>query len=105
MNFKNAVAADINSVFLNPDEFAETHNVEGKDISIIIDNEKLTELKTKSQFASQITQAEMLIYVKNSDLGYVPAKDSMLEIDSNIYTVNMCTDSEGMLEIVLESNY
>lgn len=105
MNFKDAMAADIGNVFFNANEFAELHNVEGNDINIIIDNEKLTELKTKSQFASQITQAEMLIYVKSSDLGYVPANGSMLEIDSNVYTVNMVTDSEGMLEIVLESNH
>jgi len=43
--FKEQVANDIYNVFLNLDEFAEEHLIEGKTIPVVIDDDDLTEKK------------------------------------------------------------
>lgn len=43
--FKDMVARDLDAVFLNVDEFAELHMVEGKEIPVVMDDDRLTTLK------------------------------------------------------------
>ena len=35
--FKDMVAVDVKRIFLNPDEFAEKHNIDGKEILCVLD--------------------------------------------------------------------
>jgi len=41
MGFKDQVAADVDNVFFQTDEFAETAIVDGKPVPIVIDNDGL----------------------------------------------------------------
>lgn len=103
MSFKDMLANDLDNIFMNTEELADMKYVEGEIIPVIEDNERLTELKTRSQFAGQITRADKLIFIKLADLGYVPAIDSTFDYGEDTYRVNLVTESGGMLEIVLES--
>ena len=40
MSFKEDIESDINGVFLNLEEFAEKHRIEGQEITCILDNNK-----------------------------------------------------------------
>ena len=41
LSFKDCIAADIHQVFLNEDEFAEIHTVDGKPMRVILDDDGL----------------------------------------------------------------
>lgn len=43
MTFKELLKQDVSAVFLNPEEFGETHVVNGKEMVIVIDNYELSE--------------------------------------------------------------
>ena len=39
--FKDIVQADRKAIFLNLDEFGDTHTIDGKDMTIIVDNNEM----------------------------------------------------------------
>ena len=41
MTFKEQIQQDLDTVFLNLDEFAELRRVEGKQIPVVVDNDQL----------------------------------------------------------------
>ena len=43
-SLKDLIASDVDLVFFQLDDFAETHRVEGKEISIVIDNDQLAKI-------------------------------------------------------------
>lgn len=45
MTFKERIQQDLDTVFLNLDEFAELRRVEGKQIPVVVDNDQLVKLK------------------------------------------------------------
>ena len=42
-SFKDCVAADIHGVFLNNQEFASTHTIDGKEMDAVVDDDALLE--------------------------------------------------------------
>ena len=42
-SFKDLVAADISAVFLNGQEFADTHTIDGKPMTVVVDENELLE--------------------------------------------------------------
>lgn len=104
MNLQQMINNDLNVIF-NEDEFAQKHIVNGKDMVIVVDNGKLSELKAKSQYAESISTAEMLIIVRKSVFGNKPGIGSILTIDDDIYRVVMVEEQFCVFEITLEANY
>lgn len=50
--FKDIVRADVSRIFLNPEEFGETHSINGKEYKIVLDdNEEVERRITKGAFA------------------------------------------------------
>ena len=43
-SFKEQLEKDLDSVFFNMDEFAETHMIDGKEVPIVLDNDRIIEL-------------------------------------------------------------
>ena len=41
MNFRDAIAVDIDKIFFEPNEFAENVIIDGKSVPIILDNDAL----------------------------------------------------------------
>ncbi len=104
MNFKEIVSNDINNLFFNTNEFASIHLVNNKNMPVVIDSYKLDEIKNKAQYADEIGTAELLIYIKLSDLGYIPTKDNIIEFDKEIYRVLSASKTDIVLEIILGAN-
>lgn len=101
--FKEQLERDIDAIFLNPEEFGETHVIDGKEMTVVIDSHKLAELKAKAQYADAIYTASLLVFVKPKDLGYRPAVDSFLEVDGRDYRV-MQVSGELLYQLILEAN-
>lgn len=103
--FQDMIQEDI-SIFLNPEEFGELLELDGRRLPVLVDNEKLSELKNKAQYAEQIRTADMLLYVRASDLGYIPAQKAHIRIgkDRRTKRVSMVTETDGVLELILEDS-
>lgn len=103
LDFKASVQKDIETVLFNTREAAELRMVNGREIPIIIDYERLQELKAKSQYADGISTAELLVFVQRKDLEYRPGVGGIINIGDDIYRVTSVS-GDVVLEIVLEAN-
>ena len=92
--FKEQIAADISTTFLNCLEFADTHTVNGKEMAAVVDDNELLEGTYK---------ARRLVYVAKADFGPRPAQGVVLTLDGKAYKVKTCTEEAGVLAIELEA--
>lgn len=102
--FKDIIRADLN-IFMNLDEFATTHTVNGKKMAVTIDNNELIERAKKAKSNMDgIYVKSTLIYVKPKDFGQLPAVGSALNLDGKIFKVTDATNEDGLYSIHLEAN-
>jgi len=100
--FKDYLQQDLN-IFFNPDEFGEVHKINGRDLTVIVDNERLME-RTKKEFDG-ISIGELLYFVKASDYGERPTIGEAQKFDKRQMYVVDVRDSDGVYEIILSRNY
>lgn len=103
MSFKELLKQDVQKIFMNPDEFSEIHNVNGKNIPIQIDaNEQIEREKRQNQNSSGIYVNQKLIYVSANDYGKLPKQGSRVSIDGFLYLVTDAIDEGGIYTLTLE---
>ena len=102
MSFKDAIDADIVSVFLNEMEFADTHNVEGKDIVCVIDSDNMVKIKNSMYLGE--TQADMLLFAKQEDLPKNIKIGRYLSVDAKQMIVISSKKDMGMVTLGLAQN-
>jgi len=103
MKLRDYIYRDI-SVFLNTDEFADMHDIDGQMIEAIIDSDILKIYSNdKTEIYDGVYRGEVALYVKALDLGYRPVYGQIINVDGNVYTVKECADDMGMLLITLEA--
>ncbi len=103
--FKEMIQNDLKNVFLNPDEFGETHMVDGKEMTIIIDEIELVRREARIKtMAEGLHKKQLLIYVSAEDFGEEPLIGRMLDLDGSYYEVKDVANEAGMYSISLEVN-
>lgn len=104
--FKEQIATDISTTFLNCLEFADTHTVNGKEMAAVVDDNELLERDKAKIMAAQTEgtyKARRLVYVAKADFGPRPAQGVVLTLDGKAYKVKTCTEEAGVLAIELEA--
>ena len=105
MGFKDIVRADVHNIFLNLEEFADTHIVNGNEIPVLIDNNEQIERERRiNQNMDGIYTNQRLIYVAASDFGPLPKQGSLLTLDKRTFRVEDAIDEDGVYSITLEAN-
>ncbi len=103
-SFKQILAGDIKSTFLNLDEFGETHTINGREMTIIVDANEVEE-RGKKQFTHPtidgIYEDNILIYVSRKTFGKQPAHGQELKLDGKAYRIEDSRDEGGVLSITL----
>lgn len=99
MSFKEDIKSDINGVFLNLEEFAEKHRVEGKEIICILDNNKGQPKNDGSMY--DLAEADLVIIAKSIDLPARKEAGSVLNLDGRELTVNFWDEQNGITVISL----
>lgn len=99
--FKDIVELD-SQVFFNNDEFSSIHKINGNNISIVIDDDKLIE-KTQKDF-SGMSIGEILYYVNSKDFGELPEVDTPQNFDDRYMYVASAVENCGVYEIILRQN-
>lgn len=103
--FKDIIRADINNIFMNTDEFAGEHTVNGKKMPVTVDNNELIEREKKAKSNMDgIYVKSTLIYVKAKDFGALPQVGAALVLDGRTYRVTDATNEDGLFSIHLEAN-
>lgn len=105
MGFKDMVQEDVKNIFLDPEEFGELHIVDGREMTIIVDENELIEREKKNKtLAEGLHKKQLLIYVSAEDFGAEPLVNRLLELDGVYYTVTDVSSEMGMYAISLEDN-
>ncbi|MBY6931035.1 hypothetical protein FDC70_15225 [Clostridium botulinum] len=100
MSFKDIVQNDINSVFINIDEFGEKHYIDGIIKTVLVDNETLKERNQKEY--DGIIQADLLYFIKSKDLVNKIKVGELQRFDGAIYTVFDVKYDSGIYEVILQ---
>lgn len=102
MTFKEQIRQDLDTVFLNLDEFAELRRVEGKQIPVMVDNDQLVKLK-QGQILG-LVEADMLLMGKQEDFPEDMEPGRLLNIDGREMIVTNSGTDMGLIEVALRQN-
>lgn len=102
MNFKDQLQQDLDDVFLNVDDFAEIHRVEGREISVVVDNDQLNKLK-QGQILG-LVEADMLLMGRESDFPANLEPGRLLNVDGRELIVANSGKDLGLVEVALRQN-
>lgn len=106
VTFKESVKDDIQNVFFNLDEFAENHLINGKEILVVVDDDKMSEL-VESKFTplDRIYEKMILFYVQKEALEFIPKVNGSFFFDGEMYQVaDVSDDGFGVLTVTIGRN-
>jgi hypothetical protein len=103
MNFKEQIKKDVKNVFLNFSEFAETHNLNGKNVLCIIDTDDTKE-QIRSLQVDGVFINVLKIFVDSKDISPRPVEGQLFKVDGSLHLVKSVSDESGILKIEVEAN-
>ena len=109
MTFKEQIALDNTKVFMNFDEFAEMHLINGTEMLCLVDNNEMIDREKRYQYkrslyADGVYIKALLIYVKAEDFGPLPSTGRIVYFDKKSYIVSDAIDEDGIYSLYLEAN-
>lgn len=105
MSFKDQIKQDLSDVFLNLDEFADIHRIEGKEVPVVIDSDIMAKLsKIGDNRIHGMDEADMVIMGKASDLPENLDPGRLLNLDGREVIVITTTSEMGLVQIAVRQN-
>ena len=105
MSFKDQIKQDLSDVFLNLDEFADLHRIEGKEVPVVIDSDIMAKLsKIGDNRIHGMDEADMVIMGKASDLPENLDTGRLLNLDGREVIVVTTTSEMGLVQIAVRQN-
>jgi len=105
MGFKEQLLDDLDSVFFNPEEFAETHTINGVEVDIVVDNDKLAELYiSKETHTEELFTDAIMFYVRKKDLDFEPVPGQYMKYDGRGMLISDVKTDDESYTIVLGAN-
>ncbi|MCR4436165.1 MAG: hypothetical protein QHH06_10330 [Clostridiales bacterium] len=99
--FKDYINSDLSS-FFNPDEFAEIHTIEGRELLVVVDNDRLSQ-RTQKEYEG-IYVGDLLFFVSAADYGTRPKPGEVVRFDQVPYEVFDVKEGGGVYEIILKAS-
>lgn len=103
MGFKDMVAADLDCTFLNLMEFAETRDIDGRPMRVVVDDHSLVE-RGGAEYTEGIYSVKLLIYVSAAEYGARPKQGKLLTMDGRDYRIAKVEEDMGLYTFTLEAN-
>ena len=100
--FKDQVQKDIFGVFLNLDEFAETHRIAGKKLRCVFDDDALKKRQGGEELS--IAESSVMLYVKTADLGKRKQAGNTINIDGKEYVIDDWQEDMGGTTLTLHQH-
>lgn len=109
MTFKEQIALDNKNAFMNFDEFAEKHLINGEKMLCLVDGNEMIDREKRYQYkrslyADGVFIKELLIYVRAEDFGPLPAVGRVINFDKKSYIISDAVDEDGIYSLCLEAN-
>lgn len=105
MSFKDQIKQDLSDIFLNLDEFADLHRIEGKEVPVVIDSDIMAKLsKIGDNRIHGMDEADMVIMGKASDLPENLDPGRLLNLDGREVFVVTTTSEMGLVQIAVRQN-
>lgn len=105
MSFRDQIKQDLSDVFLNLDEFADLHRIEGKEVPVVIDSDIMAKLsKIGDNRIHGMDEADMVIMGKASDLPKNLDPGRLLNLDGREVIVVTTTSEMGLVQIAVRQN-
>lgn len=107
MTLKEIMKEDLDDVFFDLDEFAEIHDVNGKEMSVMIDGNELGERKKSDRAGKHydgLYTSMILMYVKAEEYGARPKVGSLIHLDGKAYKVIEAVEEGGVYSITMGAN-
>lgn len=105
MSFKDQIKQDLSDIFLNLDEFADLHRIEGKEVPVVIDSDIMAKLsKIGDNRIHGMGEADMVIMGKVSDLPENLDPGRLLNLDGREVIVVTTTSEMGLVQIAVRQN-
>lgn len=105
MSFKDQIKQDLSDIFLNLDEFADLHRIEGKEVPMVIDSDIMAKLsKIGDNRIHGMDEADMVIMGKASDLPENLDPGRLLNLDGREVIVVTTTSEMGLVQIAVRQN-
>lgn len=105
MSFKDQIKQDLSDIFLNLDEFADLHRIEGKEVPVVIDSDIMAKLsKIGDNRIHGMDEADMVIMGKASDLPENLDPGRLLNLDGREVIVVTTTLEMGLVQIAVRQN-
>lgn len=106
MSFKDQIKQDLSDIFLNLDEFADLHRIEGKEVPVVIDSDIMAKLsKIGDNRIHGMDEADMVIMGKASDLPENLDPGRLLNLDGREVIVVTTTSEMGLVQIAVRQNH
>lgn len=102
MDFKDAVAADIDNVFFNTKEFADTVNIDGNPVPIVTDNDMAQ--KIAETYAMALAEGEQFIFIKEKDMKRLPLPGHRLLKDGEQWFIVHAINNKGVYALRITQN-
>ena len=105
MSFKDQIKQDLSDIFLNLDEFADLHRIEGQEVPVVIDSDIMAKLsKIGDNRIHGMDEADMVIMGKASDLPENLDPGRLLNLDGREVIVVTTTSEMGLVQIAVRQN-
>lgn len=97
--FQQQIADDIGDVFLNQDEYASLHCVEGKEILVVLAPDQ--RLPLGGGYTLGVSEASITLHARASDLSPRKEAGESLTVDGREYIIDQWHEHMGMAEVLL----
>lgn len=101
--FKEMIAKDMRSVFINQTEFAEEHTIDGNRVLLVLDRDIYSE-RRESRREDGVYVNYATFFVDEAVLGYRPVENQLIVFDGHQAIVTAVDDEMGMLAVTIEVN-
>lgn len=101
MAFKDRILLD-RDVFVNQDEFAAQHTINGIPVPVVLDNDHLQH-RTQVEFDGLVI-GDLLFFVRTEDMPFEPKTDQAITFDGIPCQISDRREDNGLYEIILKKN-
>lgn len=102
MSFKAQIQDDIERVFINLDDFAESHTIEGTTVMCVVDDN--AQARVKQGRILGMVEADVILFGKAEDFPYTRGPEELMNVDGKEMIVVKWAEAMGVVEIALEQN-
>lgn len=99
MSLKDIIASDLD-IFINSDDFAEPHNVDGSVILCVLETD--TYMQQSNTIDTGVSEVDAVLFVKTDELADKKEYGEHINVDDDTYTVVKCEDNMGMTRMELQ---